>query len=264
MGETAGDKQLLTDNITTDGHPRFEITHERKYELSELCDIFFNKYVKFAYLVVMVVYLLLSNWTVVTMAGSAWAINSPFHFGAMEICSQNAFMHTTLPAVGCLYTYYLFVSIFGVIVSILALFDLKELVIIQMIIGILRFITLGAILIYCITRLSKAGDACNDILQLNNTTTPINVDMSSVALKFDPKGWLVSIPVFTYMMLFQTVIPSAIHPIKQKRYLHWLVFAVALVSMLCYMSVGVVVSLWFRASIQENCTLNWVSKYSLY
>lgn len=245
---------------TSDTIPKFEITDERKFEISELCEVFFNRYVKTAYLALLVIYLFFGCWSIVTIAGSAWAINTPFIFGAMNVCDQEAFFHDIIPSGGCRYTYYFFTGIAGTIMIILSLFNLREQVIIQMITAVLRFIALGAMIIYCIVHLSEGGDACQDILQLNNTTTgPINVYMSSIAVKFDPKGWLVSIPVFTFMILYQAMIPAAIHSIKQKQYLQGLIFAVSLSTLLCYLSVGIIISLWFRAAIQENCTLNWVS-----
>ena len=77
-------------------------------------------------------------------------------------------------------------------------------------------------------------------------------------LKFDPRGWVVSIAVFAFAVQVQTGLPTLTHPVKNKQSLHWLVAAVYLSSSLCYLCLGVVVSLWFQASIQETCTLNWV------
>ena len=116
-------------------------------------------------------------------------------------------------------------------------------------------------MIYCIVRLAEGGDACLDVLNdINRTrTTPINVGIRETVLKFDAGGWVLTIPVFTYAFLFHTGISSLTHPIKQKQYLHWLLIAMYIISTICYMSLGVIVPLWFRASIQETCTLNWVS-----
>lgn len=215
---------------------------------------------KFLYLALFLVYLFFGSWSRITVASSAWAINTPFIFGAMNVCNQEAFFHDIIPSGGCRYTYYFFTGIVGLIVITLSLLNLREQVIIQLIIGIMRFIAFGAMVIYSIVRLGEGGDACRDILQLNNTTTvPINVDMASVVAEFDPRGWLISIPVFTFLIIYQAVIPSGIHAIEQKKYLHWLIFAVSLTSMICYLAIGISLSLWFRAATQENCTLNWVS-----
>ena len=81
-----------------------------------------------------------------------------------------------------------------------------------------------------------------------------------MARKFDPKGWLQSIPIMLFANMFQVGVPSLSYPIKQKKYLHWLVIAMTAAAFVAYLSLGLVLSLWFRATIQEACTLNWVSQ----
>lgn len=251
---------FLQESPSPKEHPKFEITTTRKFEVAELCEIFFNKYLKYAYLVLLSLHSFLARWSFATVAGSAWAVNIPFHnFGAVEMCSEDAFLHNTIPSGGCLYAYYVSLTAFGVIVVTLSLFDIKEQAFIQFVLGVLRFVTVAALVIYCIVRLSEGGDACLDDPELKNFTAPINVGMSAIAFKFNLRGWLLAIPIFTYAFIIHTGISSLTHPIKQKKYLHWLLVAILIGSLLCYMSLGVVVPLWFRASIQETSTLNWVS-----
>ncbi len=40
-----------------------------------------------------------------------------------------------------------------------------------------------------------------------------------LVFNFDPKGWLVAVPVLTYAFIIHQGIPSLTHPIKQKQYL---------------------------------------------
>lgn len=243
-------------------HPKFEITIKRKFEISELCEIFVHKYVKYAYLIMLTIYSFLATWSYSTVAGSAWAVNIPFHhFGAAEKCQQDAFLHHALPSGGCQSAYYFCLFLFAIIVVTLSLFDLKEQAFVQITLGILRFITVAIIVIYCIVRLAEGGDACRDSLHITNSSIPINVEMKFPVVKFDPKGWVVAIPIFIYAFLFHTGISALTHPIKQKAYLNWLLVAMYVASLLSYLSLGVVVPLWFRASIQETCTLNWVSDH---
>lgn len=241
-------------------HPRFEISIKRKFEIAELCEIFYNKHVKYIFMVLLSIFCFLGMWSFSTVAGSAWAINIPFHhFGAAEECTENSFFHQILPSGGCLYAYYFSLTIFGVIVVTLSLLDLKEQVLFQLILGLLRFVTVAAMVIYCIVHLAMGGDACMEQLDLRNVSTPVNVGLSFTVLRFDPRGWLVSIPVFTFAFLFHVSISSLTHPIKQKQLLHWVLTAMFVASTICYMSLGIVVPLWFRASTQETVTLSWVS-----
>ncbi|KAL5502760.1 hypothetical protein EMCRGX_G009581 [Ephydatia muelleri] len=52
-------------------------------------------------------------------------------------------------------------------------------------------------------------------------------------------------------------IPSLTHPIKQKKGLHWFMAAIFGTTLFCYMTLGIVVSLWFRGDINETASLNW-------
>ena len=67
-------------------------------------------------------------------------------------------------------------------------------------------------------------------------------------------------PVMTYAFNVHMGIPSLTHPIKQKQYLHWLIMFTFGSIAFAYLSLGIVAPLWFRATIQETVTLNWVSR----
>ena len=245
------------------GHiPRFEITARRKFEITELCEVFAGKYLKFVYLVMFTLSGFLTLWSFATVAGSSWSINIPLNFGTAEQCSEDAFLHDTIPSGGCLYAYYFSLAIFALIVVTLSLIDLKEQAIVQLVLGVMRFITVGAILIYCIIRLAEGGDACLDTLKgtnLSDTFETQNVGIKDAVVKFDMRGLVLAVPVFVFAFLFHTGLPSLTHPVRQKKYLHWLAVAMFVASTVSYLGLGVIVPLWFRAAIQETCTLNWVS-----
>ena len=246
-------------------HPKFELSIHRKFEISELCTIFFNKYVSYLYMSMLSVYGFLNNWAFATVAGSAWATNIPFrNFGAIRMCEEDSFFHRTLPEAegGCLFAYYFCLLLFAMIVVPLCLFDLHVQAFMQVILGFIRFVTMSSIIIYCIVRLSMDGDACQEQLQIENITSPINIDIASLVLKFDAVGWLVAIPVITNAFTFQTGISSLTFPVNQKRYHHWLLASVFIAAMVCYLSLGIMVPLWFRAATQETVTLSWVSLLS--
>ena len=257
-------KQFLNSMSAAKDHlPKFEITVKRKFELAELCEIFVNKYLKFAYLVMFGLFGFLACWSFATVAATAWSINIPLNFGAAEQCSEAAFFHNTIPSGGCLYAYYFSLAMFALIVVTLSLVDLKEQAIVQLILGVMRFVTVGAILIYCIVRLAEGGDACLDKFEETNLSSyvieTLNVGIEDTVVNFDMRGLVLAVPVFTFAFLFHTGIASLTHPIREKKYLHWLLVVMFVAATMSYLGLGVIVPLWFRASIQETCTLNWVS-----
>lgn len=219
------------------------------------------RYIKYLYLFLLSVHCFLVRWSFAAVAASAWAVNIPFrNFGAAEMCNDDAFMHNTIPSGGCLYAYYFCLALFAVIVVTLSMFDLKEQAFIQFLLGVLRFVTVFAMVIYAIARLADGGDACLDALQIKNLSEPVivNVPMSDIVAKFDGRGWLLAVPIITYAFTFHTGISSLSHPIKKKRFLHLVIISSFVAALVCYASLGIIVPLWFRASVQETVTLNWV------
>ena len=165
------------------------------------------------------------------------------------------------------------VFFFAVITVSLSLLDLKEQAILQMILGLLRFATITAIVLYSIVKLGQGGNECTYMYNSTDTDTIYMAefvahsnnsirhgfeDLSKIVFRFDPVGWLVSIPVFTYAFILHQGIPALTHPIREKHLLRQMMVAMFGIATVSYLSLGVVVPLWFKANIQETCTLNWV------
>ncbi len=257
---TETERENNSSNLTI-GIPTYGTIRDRKYEISDLCEIFFNKTAKYIYLTLQSLYIFSCCWSYTTVAGSAWATNIPFyHIHESLRCTGASFLHRVLPPVGCLYSYYISIAIFATVVTTLSLLNLKEQAMFQLLLGLLRFFTIGVASIYSIYRLVEGGDSCMDYIdddEYSNSST--NIPIANVAFKFDPKGWLQAIPIFLFANMFQLGIPSLSHPIKQKQLLHWLFVVLMIITCFSYLCIGLVVPLWFRATIEEVCTLNWVS-----
>lgn len=257
-------------------HPTFEITIWRKFEVLELCEIFFNKWVKYLYLVILSIYCFLASWSLATVAGSSWALNIPYNFGNVVKCDGDPFHHAVLPQEDtCRNAYYFSLFLYAVVVVALSLVDLKEQAIIQMILGLMRFLTVGAIVVYVLAKIAEGGDVCEGEAKGNNSLDKLESAFPSISLanstryssykdifvKFEAVSWLTAIPIFTYAFILHQGLASLTHPIKQKRYLGYLTMAMFSTAIVCYMVLGVVAPLWFKASVQETVTLNFVSIY---
>ncbi len=261
--ETQSNYSESKDNF--DFHPKFEITN-RKFELVEMFELFYGKWAKILYLFVLTIYSFLILWPFSTVAGSAWASNIPFNFSTVQQCAEDDFQHAILPPEPCLGSYYVSLSIFGIIVILISLLNLKEQAILQITLGAFRFVTIGAIIVYCIVNIAFSGNRCmvSELSSVNETHfTMMNTTDSSPIRLFDFVGWISSVPVFTYAIGLHIGIPSLTQPVRQKQYIHWLVAATLVTIGICYFALGLFVSLWFNADIQENCTLNWVSVHTV-
>ena len=95
--------------------------------------------------------------------------------------------------------------------------NLKDRAVIQAIFGLLRFLMIAMILVYCIVKLLEGGDICQEKLigiynpnqsnatiscsfevTVRNITAENVIEMDDIIIKLDWRGWLVFIPVFTY------------------------------------------------------------------
>ncbi|KAL5502798.1 hypothetical protein EMCRGX_G009626 [Ephydatia muelleri] len=145
---------------------------------------------------------------------------------------------------------------------------MKELGFVQAILGIARFTIITSIILYCLAKLAESPLIEHTIPShsTSNQSGPIiNATCSSpqasphhFVLDFSVVGWVLSIPVFTYAQTLHPGIPSLTYPIKQKMGLHWFMVAIFGITLFCYMTLGIVVSLWFRGDINETASLNWV------
>ena len=224
---------------------------------------------------------LLTGWSYITVAGSAWATNIPFNSPTVQQCTSDDFLRELIPQNSqCWNAYMICVMLFAVIVVPLSLLDLSTQALLHMALGLVRFITIAIIVVYCVVKLSLGVNECrftvknNASLFLNHslydsffsaenvsviTTTEFGFsDLSRIVFRFDVKGWLISIPVLTFAMMLHQGIPALTHPIREKHLLRELMVAMYGISAISYLSLGVVVPLLFRADIQETCTLNWV------
>jgi len=100
-----------------------------------------------------------------------------------------------------------------------------------------------------------------------NTTATYNSSYHSYGhqtLKFDFNKWVLVIPIFVYAQILHQGIPTMTQPIKAKEWMKVFFGAVFVSTIHCmlYLSLGVSISLWFKGSIQDTATLNFVSLIS--
>ena len=231
--------------------------------------MFAGRWLKVVYLVVLTVYSFLAGLSFSTVAGSAWSVNLPFNFSDIEQCSEMDFKNQTLPLLAtCRNAYWLCLLLFACIVVPLSLIELKEQVIVQVVMGILRFVTIGSIVIFSVTNFGLYYDICscedpwapdNNTEDVSMCTNYTNNTIADMAVQFDVKSWLLSIPVFVYAHILHQGIPALTHPIKEKNYLKAYFNILFLVIGSIYTILGVAVALWFRDCTISTCTLNWVS-----
>ena len=110
--------------------------------MSELCEVFFNKWAKYLYMITLTMLASVFAWSMVTVVGSALATNIPLNFGPFNQCSYNAFQNTVIPEPErCRHMYHFCLMVFALIVVPLSMMDLKGQVIFQVALGLLRILS---------------------------------------------------------------------------------------------------------------------------
>ena len=252
--------------------PKFEVLITRKFEVTELCGMFLGRWSKYIYLLLIIVTSFLYCITSSAVVGSSWAVNLPLNFSDVDKCNSTDFHFHTLPiVVPCRNAYWFCLFLFGCIVVPFSMVKLREQAIVQVTLSFFRFITITAILIFCITNLIATETICNckqpwqhypnatEDFEDSDTECTVNSTSANIALRFSLEEWTESIPLIVTAFTIHQGIPFLTHPVKQKKQLVTLISSLYIVMTLIYMMVGEVVSMWWKDCIIETCTLNWVS-----
>ena len=267
-------KQAIVDYRESDGKttpvlPLFVVIHTRKFEITELCGIFLGRWPKYIYLLLNTASNFLYVLAFSTVAGSSWAVNLPLNFADVAKCNSTDFHFHILPIViPCRNAYWFCLFLFACIVIPLSMINLREQAIVQVALSFLRFITVGAILIFCLANLITAVNICTckqpwqkytNATETDGVECNINSTFAEITTHFDAKAWTIAIPVFVSAFSVHTGLPFLAHPVKQKQHLRTLMIILYLAMTTMYMMLGVVVPMWWKNCIDETCTLNWVS-----
>eukprot|EP00731_Ephydatia_muelleri_P012383 Em0006g1277a len=247
-------------HVTPDDHPKYEILVTRKFELTELCQVFVGRWFKVFYLLVVITASFIVLWTYSTVAGSAWSTNLPLNFGPLRMCTEEEFQDNIYPkGSGCLAAYRFCVFLFAVVVLPLSLLDLKNVGVIQTIFGGLRFAIIGAMVLYALFNLGIGGLQGGVPLSANGTESNLTGNvLSDFVYGFSFTGWLSAIALFTSALIIHPGLSTLTHPIKNKKPLGWFVLSIYGTVAVFYVLMGVILTLWFGSDVNSTITLNWV------
>eukprot|EP00731_Ephydatia_muelleri_P006574 Em0003g822a len=229
-----------------------------------------SKWFKIIFLVVITLSSFLALWSFSTVGGSGWSTNLRFNIGPFRICSDAEFHDTLVPAnPGCLASYRFCLFLLDVYNPVPLMSGTEGA---RLHTGHLGHRTLHHHrvhhILYCLVKLAESPLIEHTIPSnstsnqsgpvVNATCSGPQTSSRNFVLDFSVVGWVLSIPVFTYAQMLHPGIPSLTHPIKQKKGLHWFMAAIFGTTLFCYMTLGIVMSLWFRGDINETASLNWV------
>ena len=230
------------------------ISTERKFEMTELCEIMFGKAAKIIFFIVMTIYSCL--WDTVAVVGTSWSTNIPVNTSGIAQCHERDFTMQYFPAdIRCYHWYQVCVSVFGVIVVSLSLLELNEQKYIQAMFSILRFIAIFSIILFSTYIVIHNGLNSNTTLPLELKYT--NATSTQLLSRFNVKWWLVTIPVLVYAQALHQGIPALTHPVMPKKHLKAMLIATFVTAWVFYTLIGILVSFAFLSLANENAVLDW-------
>ena len=228
--------------------PRYDIRSERKFEVDELCRMFLGVKTSLLYGWSVVLWCLLSMWYYVTVAASAWAAHIPF---SSQQCSDDDFRLMLHPDGPCWNTYTVCVLLFGVVAVPISMMELTEQKVIQVGLSLVRLLAVILMVGYCtISLFSNQTDEKYDGHEIQQ----------NVWLRVDLIGGMSVVPVVSHALSCQSLIPSFVQPVANKRNLHWLLAAAVFTCASVYGIVGVTVASHFKDQLVETSTLSWVCR----
>ena len=248
--------------------PKFRILQDdRKFEVSELCGMFLGRWAKYGYVIAITATCFLYLLGYSTVAATSWAVNLPLDFANVRQCNNTDFeffMHMLPSDVSCRNGYWFSLFLFA--------FSLKEQTVVQVLLSILRIITVAMISIFVVVNLITTGMPCTcnqPWALLTNTTEPvddytdatcnINSTVPHALFHFRFEAWTVTVTTMVSALTLHPVIPAMTYLIKQKSHIKAMMRILFVAFSLIFMIIGVLVPLWWRDCINETCTLNWVS-----
>lgn len=257
-------------------YPTFEISATRKFEVSELCEIFLGKCGKIMYIITLGIYLLITCWAYATVAASSWASNLPWNISSVsQMCHPEDFTGVLLPtSTSCQNTYHFYLLVFTLIVIPLSCLEFTEQKYIQVFMTFFRVIAVLLMVVFSLVDLSE--EESNPTTYNTNTTVikywakyawASNVEIHSDTRQSDHSaftlgviGWSLSLPVFVYSLMVHQYVPVLAVSAMRKDKLRKLFITLFGVALVIYCLFGTVIAETFHSSkLLENAALNWVS-----
>lgn len=189
-------------------------------------------------------------WAFGTVFAASLAANVPTPLTNYVTCDNER--ETT----ACVGPYRAFLLLFAVIVVPLSLVDLREQRVVQMIMtgtrGVVLLVMIGTVV---------AAPACDGVafaVKSGGEVDPAFVDRGMhVAEYFRPSGMGVLVPTTIFALIFHYSVPVLSHEVADKTALRGIFLTAFAVAAGSYVSLAIIVSTYFRDTVNTQCNLNW-------
>lgn len=224
-------KHILSDPKTN----RVEcIIKDRKFEITELCDIFIGTAGKRFYAGIISVY----------MYGTLWV------FGTVFGNSLSTHFQEYLPLSLVPYSYHIFLALFASIVVPISCMELTEQVIVQVTLSICRVFM---ILVMLSTILYADYTDTQPFIEFPDPIKHASLD------RMDWSKLYIILPIAAYANVFHHSIPALAQPVQNKKDLLVVFLSTIMFCLVAYSCIGAIISTFFGDFMKTSSNLHWIS-----
>ena len=204
------------------------MSSERKFEIAQMCEMFLGRWAKYACIVQLTISAFIGLLNFSGVVASTISVNLPLNFAGMSQCEGIDFHLHDLPSdLSCRNAYRFCLFLFVYIVVPLTLLGVKQQVAFQFFTSILRFVIVGALLVFIIVNLISVGEICTcdqPWSQTNNTTTflieedcNVTGTITNMLFHFRFEAWASSLPLLVVCFSFHPTLPVLSHSIYKTK-----------------------------------------------
>jgi len=222
--------------------PNFGI--RTKFEVNQLCYIFLGYKGKLFYEACMFCYLLGTLWLYSAVAATSLTAYVPVvGLDVGETCDseENHFPEN------CQYAYYIWMAIVACFVVPTSCMDLTDQVILQVAMCLFRFLAMGLICVTTIVAMAR-----NPIEP--SVTGPPYFAYTEL-FNFSGFGLILTTSIFAQLIHYG--VPGIVQPVRDKSKLVWIFSIGCTITMLMYLALGILCSMYFGHDTKQLITLNW-------
>jgi hypothetical protein len=219
------------------------LVSEREFEVTDIFFLFFGVRARTLYMTVLSLYLYGGLWAYSTVFASSFAANAPVVFmNGGQTCNIEE------GSSECINVFFVWLGVFAILAVPLSCLELKEQVIVQVIMFLAR-----VLVVLLMAGTALGGYSCNGTA----FAQVVGGKQWTPAPLFAPSGLSQIMPVSIYAFIFHHSVPILSRPVADKTSLKT-VFSVAfLIVGTAYAGLGVALAAYFGGSIDGQCNLNW-------
>jgi amino acid permease len=208
------------------------IVGTRKYEITELCEIFLGTRGMHIFSLIVAVYLYGSLWAYGTVFANSLTANFPLGE----------------------YSYYIYLVLFACCVIPTSCLELTEQVTLQMIYSACRVLMVTLMIGTVVVAYYRTGKTYVDTSLPEEEQHPNELGTNL----WNWEGLHIILPVALFANIFHHSIPSLSEPVNEKKSLHFIYMITLFCCYVAYTLIGVTLALYFGDSILSSSNLNWM------